>query len=79
MRWTLGLTSAAVTQRGPWPVAKVCWGAKLAVAAPRAVVLSSTETVLPAWLAKFATIRWLTAAAQTALALIAIAARPSDW
>jgi hypothetical protein len=39
------LRSAAVTEIGPLPVAKVCWTAKLAVVAPGAVVLSSTETV----------------------------------
>src|SRR5260370_14190561 len=48
------LTSAAVTEAGPLPVAKVCWAAKLGVAAPGAVVLSSTDTV-PSLL--FATIR----------------------
>ncbi len=41
------LTSAAVTENGTVPVAKVCWVAKLGVVAPGAVVLSSTETVLP--------------------------------
>ena len=44
-------TSAAVTESGPLvrtgPVAKVCWAAKLGVAAPGAVVFRSTETVLP--------------------------------
>jgi hypothetical protein len=47
-------TSLALTETGSTPVAKVCWVAKLGVAAPGAVVLSSTETVL---LLKFATIR----------------------
>src|SRR5208282_979882 len=48
------LTSAAVTEAGPMPTAKVCWVAKLGVVAPGAVVLSSTDTVpLP----PFATIR----------------------
>ena len=46
------LRSAVVTQSGRSPVAKVCWVAKLGVAAPGVVVLSSTETVLlPAALA----------------------------
>src|SRR5271168_4657778 len=48
------LISAAVTETGPLPVAKVCWVAKLGVLAPGAVVLSSTDTVLPL---SFATIR----------------------
>ncbi len=48
------LTSAAVTAFGPLPVAKVCWAAKLGAEAPGAVVLSSTDTVLPP---PFATIR----------------------
>ena len=48
------LTSAAVTETGSLPVAKVCWVAKLGVVAPGAVVLSSTDTVLSA---RFATIR----------------------
>ena len=39
-------TSAAATERGPLPVAKVCWAAKLGVVAPGAVVFSSTDTVL---------------------------------
>lgn len=46
--------SAAVTEHGPLPVVKVCWGAKLGVLAPGVVVLSSTEMVLSL---KFATIR----------------------
>ena len=37
--------SAAATERGSVPVAKVCWVAKLAVVAPGAVVFSSTDTV----------------------------------
>ncbi len=57
------------------PVAKVCWVAKLGVAAPGAVVLSSTETVL---LLKFATIRSglpspLTSAAVTEIGLLPVA------
>ena len=42
------LKSAAVTENGPLPVAKVCWAAKEAVAAPGAVVFSSTDTVFDA-------------------------------
>ena len=38
-------TSAAVTERGSVPVAKVCWAAKEGVVAPVAVVFSSTDTV----------------------------------
>ena len=48
------LTSAAVTEKGTDPVAKVCCAAKLGVVAPGAVVLSSTETVLSL---RFATTR----------------------
>ena len=48
------LTSAAVTEDGSLPVAKVCWVAKQGVVAPGAVVFSSTDTVLPS---EFATIR----------------------
>jgi len=40
------LTSAAVTEDGKLPVAKVCWAVKLGVPAPGAVALSSTDTVL---------------------------------
>ena len=39
------LMSAAVTESGSLPVAKVCWVAKVGVVAPGAVVLSSTDTV----------------------------------
>jgi hypothetical protein len=39
------LISAAATEFGLLPVAKVCWAAKLGVVAPGAVVLSSTDTV----------------------------------
>src|SRR2546426_491253 len=46
--------SPTVTDRGKAPVAKSCLAAKLGVAAPGAVVLSSTDTVLAA---KFATAR----------------------
>jgi hypothetical protein len=52
--WPSPLRSTAVTERGPPLVAKVCWAAKLDVTAPGAVVLSSTDTVLPSL---FATIR----------------------
>ena len=38
-------TSAAVTENGALPVAKVCWAAKEGVVAPGAVVFSSTDTV----------------------------------
>ena len=38
--------SAAVTEDGSLPVAKVCWAAKERVVAPGAVVFSSTDTVL---------------------------------
>ena len=48
------LKSAAVTEPGSLPVAKVCWAAKEGVAAPGAVVFSSTDTVLEP---RFATIR----------------------
>ena len=41
------LTSIATTDGGPVPVAKACWVAKLGVAAPGVVVLSSTEIVVP--------------------------------
>ena len=50
-------TSATVTDSGPRPVGKVCWGAKLGVVAPGAVVLSSTEIVSPVPNPVFATIR----------------------
>ena len=48
------LTSATITDDGPPPVAKVFCVAKLGMAAPGAVVFSSTETVPSV---KFATIR----------------------
>src|SRR5579885_3532517 len=48
------LRSAALTELGALPVANVCCAAKLGVAAPGAVVLSSTDTVLSR---RFATIR----------------------
>src|SRR2546430_1242804 len=38
--------SPSFTDRGPPTTAKVCWAAKEDVAAPAAVVLSSTDTVL---------------------------------
>src|SRR5262249_17805346 len=41
----------SATERGLVPVAKVCWGSKLGVAAPGAVLFSSTDTVLEAALA----------------------------
>ena len=47
-------TSAAFTECGPEPVAKVCWAANEGVVAPGAVVFSSTDTVFDP---KFATIR----------------------
>ena len=40
--------SAAVTESGTLPVAKVCWAAKEGVVAPGAVVFSSTDTVFDA-------------------------------
>src|SRR5262249_60314424 len=40
------LTSAAATEYGLRPVAKVCWVAKEAAVAPGAVVFSSTDTVV---------------------------------
>ena len=40
------LMSAAATETGSLPVAKVCWAAKVGVVAPAAVVFSSTDTVL---------------------------------
>src|SRR5439155_964851 len=43
--------SPSVTENGPAPVAKSCLAAKLGVAAPAAVVLSSTDTVLELWFA----------------------------
>ena len=46
--------SAAVTETGKLPVARVCWAAKAGVVAPGAVVFSSTDTVLAT---RFATIR----------------------
>ena len=46
--------SAAVTDHGELPVAKVCCAAKERVVAPGAVVFSSTDTELEL---KFATIR----------------------
>ena len=46
--------SAAVTEHGWLPVAKVCWAAKEGVVAPGAVVFSSTDTVFEP---SFATIR----------------------
>ena len=69
------LTSAAVTESGRLPVAKVCWVAKLGVAAPGAVVLSSTETVSSS---SFATIRSglpspLTSAAVTEIGSVPVA------
>src|SRR5262249_47685953 len=39
------LTSPTATEKGPVPVAKVCWGAKDGMVAPAAVVFSSTDTV----------------------------------
>src|SRR5437667_419508 len=45
------LRSPAATVQGPAPVAKVCWAVKDGVAAPGAVVLNSTDTVLESWLA----------------------------
>ena len=39
-------TSAAATETGSAPAAKVCWAAKEGVVAPGAVVFSSTDTVL---------------------------------
>ena len=48
------LTSAAVTEDGALPVAKVCWAAKLSVGGEPVVALSSTDTVLSF---PFATIR----------------------
>ncbi len=69
------LTSAAVTECGPLPAAKVCWVAKLAVVAPGAVVLSSTESVPSN---SFATIRSglpspLTSATVTEIGLLPVA------
>src|SRR5207244_929627 len=46
--------SPGVTYTGPSPVVKSCLAAKLGVAAPGAVVLSNTDTVLEL---KFATVR----------------------
>src|SRR5262249_47025743 len=39
------LTSAAATETGTEPVAKVCWAAKEGTVAPGAVVFSSTDAV----------------------------------
>src|SRR5262249_5815134 len=45
------LASAATTETGRLPVAKVCWSAKLGAVAPATVVFSSTDTVAELWLA----------------------------
>src|SRR5436853_171987 len=45
------LRSPMATERGPVPVAKVCWKPKVGVVAPGAVVLSSTDTLLESRLA----------------------------
>src|SRR5262249_6609580 len=45
-----GLACRTATELGWVPVEKVCWGARAGVAAPAAVVFTSTETVLlPKW------------------------------
>src|SRR5438552_2655518 len=46
------LRSPTATDRGPAPVAKVCWAANDGVAAPGAVVLSRTDTEAEFWLIK---------------------------